>query len=42
MQIEKLLVEQNFNGMVDKFHFFLAEQNFDVLIHEKVVYELIN
>ena len=29
MQIEKLLVEQNCDGLVDKFHFILVAQNFD-------------
>ena len=42
MKIEKPLVEQNFDGLVDKFRFILTEQNFDGLVHAKVVHELID
>ena len=42
MQIKKPLVEQNYNGSVDKFHFILAKQNFAGLVQATVVHELID
>ena len=40
MQIEKSLSEQNVDGLVDKSHSILAEQNFDGSIHAKIMHEL--
>ena len=42
MQIEKPLTEQNCDGSIDKFHSILVAQNFDGLVHAKVVHELID
>ena len=42
MQIKQQLAEQNYVGLVDKFHSILAKQNIDGSIHAKVIHELVD